>query len=171
MNDKAVQPLVIDLEASGLGRGSYPIEVGIALADGSSCCTLIYPDDHWQHWDHQAQQLHGIPRSLLLTHGRSLVEVAQLLNQWVDGRVVYSDAWGNDSSWLGLLFECAEVVQHFKLDSLRSIMSQAQADIWHQVKAQVIEDFGFQRHRASNDARILQQTYQRTLHLTDAQPR
>ena len=28
-------PIVIDVEASGFGKGSYPIEVGVVLPDGS----------------------------------------------------------------------------------------------------------------------------------------
>lgn len=166
MSQQIEQPLIIDVEASGLGRGSYPIEVGVALPNGECFCAIICPDDDWQHWDSEAEKLHGITRPILLAHGRPIVEVAQLLNQWVDGRVAYSDGWGNDSSWLGLLFEYAGVTQRFKLDSLRSIMSEAQADIWHQVKERVVADCHFQRHRASNDVRILQQTYFRTNQLT-----
>lgn len=166
MNHQIEPPLIIDVEASGFGRGSYPIEVGVALPNGDCFCAIICPDDGWQHWDPEAEKLHGITRSILLAHGRSIVEVAQLLNQWIDGRVAYSDGWGNDYSWLGLLFECAGITQRFTLDSLRSVMSEAQAAVWHQVKEQVISDSHFRRHRASNDARILQQTYLRSYQLT-----
>ncbi len=34
--------------------------------------------------------------------------------------------------------------------------------IWHQVKAMVEEELNIVRHRASNDAQIIQQTYVRT---------
>jgi hypothetical protein len=34
---------VIDVEASGFGRGSYPIEVGFVLPDGEAVCTLVRP--------------------------------------------------------------------------------------------------------------------------------
>ena len=165
------RPLIIDIEASGLGRGSYPVEVGIALPDGDCYCAIICPDHEWQHWDQSAEQLHGIDRSTLLAHGRPVKEVAQMLNEYIGGCVAYSDGWGNDSSWLALLFDVAGVAQHFKLDSLRSIMTQAQADIWHQVKDQVIADCHFRRHRASNDAQILQQTYWRSYQLTTTQSR
>ena len=36
-------PTILDLEASGFGRDSYPIEVGYVLPDGSSFCSLIRP--------------------------------------------------------------------------------------------------------------------------------
>ena len=36
-------PNIIDVEASGFGPHSYPIEVGLALGDGSKFCSLILP--------------------------------------------------------------------------------------------------------------------------------
>ena len=38
-------PIVLDLEASGFGRGSYPIEVGLAMTDGHLVDYLIKPFD------------------------------------------------------------------------------------------------------------------------------
>ena len=34
-------PAVLDIEASGFGVGSYPIEVGFVLPDGQSYCSLL----------------------------------------------------------------------------------------------------------------------------------
>lgn len=162
----AVDFPVIDVEASGFGRSSYPVEVGVVLPDGDTHCMIIRPQPDWVHWDCSAQSLHGIERATLLSHGREIEVVARSLNQWLGGQVVYSDAWGNDSSWLGLLFEAADISQHFQIDSLRSIMTEAQAACWHEVKAQVITELGFKRHRASYDALILQQTFIRSAELT-----
>jgi len=64
-------PAIIDLEASGFGRGSYPIEVGYVLPEGGNYCTLILPAAHWLHWDDTAQQVHRITRDVLLSHGRT----------------------------------------------------------------------------------------------------
>ena len=58
-------PTVLDVEASGFGRNSYPIEVGFVLPDGHTFCTLIRPQAHWTHWDEQAAQTHHIPRKVL----------------------------------------------------------------------------------------------------------
>ena len=44
-------PLIIDVEASGFGSKSYPIEIGVALNDGQRFCTLILPAPNWTHWD------------------------------------------------------------------------------------------------------------------------
>jgi hypothetical protein len=161
-----MQLAVIDLEASGFGRGSYPIEVGLALPDGSLQCMLIRPEQDWQHWDAEAEALHGIDRETLLKFGTDIKDVATLLNDWLSETTVYSDAWGNDSSWLGLLFETAGIVQRFKIESLRTVMSEVQVENWHCVKDKIVQELSFQRHRASNDARILQMTYSRTLALS-----
>jgi len=148
----------IDVEASGLGVGSYPIEVGVAMADTSMHCTLIRPDDDWIHWDNQAEDLHGITREILLVNGKSILKVAMLLNEWLDGQTVYSDAWGNDSCWLGLLFERASLQQRFKIDSVVSLLSQEQLALWHSKKLEVTKKMDLKRHRASSDALILQKT-------------
>lgn len=59
-------PTVVDVEASGFGRASYPIEVGFVLPNGHSFCSLIYPEPEWTHWDPQAETIHHISRELLL---------------------------------------------------------------------------------------------------------
>jgi hypothetical protein len=42
-------PLIIDVEASGFGGTSYPIEIGVALDYGHKYCTLIHPEPGWTH--------------------------------------------------------------------------------------------------------------------------
>ena len=169
MNDLTLAPggpvvaraAFIDIEASGFGRGSYPIEVGAALPDGGTFCTLIRPAPGWTHWDPRAQMMHGIARSTLVTHGRGAHEVAKMLNERLRGLTVLCDAWAHDFVWLGLLFEVAGRVPLFRLDDLRSVLTPEQATAWHDAKSAVEAGAGLSRHRASCDARILQSTWQR----------
>ena len=42
-------PAAVDVEASGFGAGSHPIEIGYVPTDGSSYCTLIRPEPSWTH--------------------------------------------------------------------------------------------------------------------------
>lgn len=160
-----MQPLVIDVEASGFGVGSYPIEVGVAMPDGKVRCMIVCPEPEWQHWDDKAQALHGISREILLEHGSPVRVVAEQLNEWLEGETVYSDAWGNDSSWLALLFDAAGITQRFKLESLRALLSDLQVSRWHETKEKVASEIDCQRHRASHDARVIQQTYEQTAKL------
>jgi hypothetical protein len=154
-------PTVLDVEASGFGRNSYPIEVGFVLPDGHTFCTLIRPLEHWTHWDAQAALTHHIPRLALEQRGLSVREVAERLNNDLRGQTVYSDGWANDYSWLGALFDAADLSPSFRLENLRKLLTEAEAEQWHRIKEQIGAERGMQRHRASADARLLQLTYQR----------
>lgn len=159
-------PVILDIEASGFGRGSYPIEVGYVLPDGCGKCFLIKPLDDWSMWDGAAEQLHGISRAQLLARGIDIVTVAETLNRELGGMTVYSDAWGNDQSWLALLFDCAERVQGFRLQALSALLDEPQQQLWIETRDAVERELALGRHRASSDARILQQTYLRTFALS-----
>jgi hypothetical protein len=151
-------PGFIDLEASGFGSRSYPIEVGLVLPEGDTYCTLITPEPDWQHWDASAEKVHGIARPLLVLHGRPVQEVAAELNRRLQGLTVYSDAWYHDYNWLSRLFDAAESAPRFKLEDLRMLLQPDEIHRWDGLKAEVIQDLNLTRHRASNDARVLQQT-------------
>lgn len=158
-----VVPAVIDVEASGFGPGSYPIEVGVALPDGGARCFLIRPEPDWTHWDPEAEAAHGIPRHILEGCGRPAAEVARRLNRLLRGMTVYSDGWGFDMGWLALLYDRAAIRQGFQVEDLRTLLSDEQMREWAQAKRQVLREFGLKRHRASADACVLQHTFLRTL--------
>jgi len=152
-------PSILDIEASGFGLGSYPIEIGFVTSDGHPWCSLVRPEHDWQHWDFQAASVHGITREQLMRHGRTSREIAAVLNDRLAGQTIYSDAWAHDYVWLARLYDVAGCSPHFKLDNLRALLTEAQAASWHDVKRSVALRLGLQRHRASADARLLQQTY------------
>jgi len=154
----AFAPTVLDVEASGFGRNSYPIEVGFVLPDGHAYCTLIRPEAHSTHWDAQAEATHHIPRNIVVERGLPVLAVALHLNAKLAGQTVYSDGWANDYSWISALFDAADMAPHFRLENLRALLSEQEADQWHVVKAEVTSERGAQRHRASADARLLQLT-------------
>ncbi len=158
--DIDILPNIIDLEASGFGKDSYPIEVGYVLSNGNSFCSLIKPAESWDRWDDSAEQVHGISQEVLFKVGKPVAEIAQTINTQLSGGTIYSDAWGNDSSWLGLLFDEANMPMRFKMDSIRSLLTEEQAAIWHDTKEKVIETTPLKRHRASSDAAIIQITYE-----------
>ena len=152
----AALPCVLDIEASGFGRGSYPIEIGFVLPDGTAYCTLIVPHESWTHWDGDAERVHGISRSLLQRHGRSAHEVALELNQRLAGRKVYCDNWAHDYAWLARLFESAAITPSFRLRHLRELMSETAAERFDDAREIVARNLQLRRHRASSDARVLQ---------------
>ncbi len=155
-------PVIIDIEASGFGKGSYPIEVGYADMHGKPWCALIKPCDGWTHWNPMAEALHQISHENLLTHGRSVQEVAKHLNDKFIGQTVYSDGWLHDFTWLHSLFNEAEMTPHFKLKDLQTILTPFQQATWHEAKQSVLNELQLSRHRASADATVLQMTWLKT---------
>ena len=159
-------PYIIDVEASGLGPDSYPIEVGLALEPNQRYCSLIRPASHWNHWDRQAETVHGIPWGNLLKSGRPLREVASELNQLLRNKVVFSDAWTIDNNWIIELYAAAGVKKRFRVSALETILTERQMDLWRETRDAVVRDLSLERHRASNDSWIIQETYVRTLAMT-----
>ena len=151
-------PVIIDIEASGFGRGSYPIEIGYHMPDGRLWCTLVHPEEDWTHWDPAAEAVHGIARDLLFKHGRSPAEICLALNSELRGQPVYCDAWAYDYVWLGRLYDAAELVPTFTLKDLRELLGECEQALWHATRAAVELRLQLRRHRASGDARTLFET-------------
>ena len=154
-------PAVLDMEASGFGRDSYPIEVGYVLSDGQTYCSLIRPMPGWTHWDPAAERVHRIPQAAVQSNGREVGEVARHLNERLEGQVLYCDGWAHDYTWLATLFEAAGLTPTFRLENLRVLLSERELAYWDVLKRQVTQEMRLQRHRASSDAKVLQRTLMR----------
>lgn len=160
---RPAEPFIIDIEASGFGGGSYPIEIGVALDDGKKFCTLIMPAPGWTHWDADAESVHHIARKTLETCGKPVDQVARSLNQMLGGATLYSDGWVVDKPWLTTLFYMAGEPMQFEVSPLELILSEQQMEIWHETKEALLKESQLERHRASNDAWLIQQTFKQTL--------
>lgn len=154
-------PCVLDIEASGFGRSSYPIEIGYVLPGGRSRCTLIRPPDHWTHWDPDAERVHGIQRPTLLALGKSASDVARMLNGDLAGHTVYCDGWAHDYPWLALLFDEAGLTPGFRLESVNTLFDDAALAQLAALQHEARSVLGVTRHRASSDAMVLQHALQR----------
>lgn len=154
---------VIDLEASGLDSQSYPIEVGVVLADGTTYEALLKPASHWQSWDREAEELHGISREQLEAEGRNLAEVCLDLNILSAGKTLYSDCWAFDSSWLNKLFTEAGVIPEFRCSPIEFIVQEQHLMNWAGYKRDFIKATNIQPHRALNDAIIISETLERMM--------
>ena len=158
-------PFVVDVEASGFGAGSYPIEVGLALRPGRRHSFLIRPEPDWTHWSEGAEAVHGITREVLARHGRAAAQVADELNALLAGARVYSDAWVVDKPWLGRLFHAARRPMAFDVSPIEALLSEARLVLWDGVKREVADELAVTRHRASHDAWVVQETLSRTRRL------
>lgn len=159
-------PYIIDIEASGFGPESYPIEVGVVLDAGQKYCSLIQPAPDWSHWDNEAELMHGLTRTMLALHGKAVQIVARQLNAMLQGKILYSDGWVVDKPWLTTLFHAAGQQMAFTVSPLEMLLSEAQMAIWHPTKERILTTLHVTRHRASNDAWVIQETYRLTQQLT-----
>lgn len=157
--DTREMPIIIDLEASGFGRGSYPIEIGVALPNGELHAWLLKPLADWVHWDDSAERVHGISRQRLEREGMAPRTVARTLNSLLEGKTVYTDGWGVDTTWMSLLFHETDLLQRFRLESVFSLLDQDGMDSWAATRERVLQETSLVPHRAGTDALIVQTTY------------
>jgi DNA polymerase III epsilon subunit-like protein len=141
--------ICIDLEASGLGRESYPIEVAWKNDEtGEQDSFLINPDsaEDWHYWDDHAEEIHGIERKELKKKGLDIISACKRLNEKLKGKTLISDAVEFDFFWLSRLFQATGMNPSFQMAGLDRVLS----------KEQRIQ-FGFlakaqrRRHRALDD--------------------
>lgn len=149
----------IDVEASGFGAGSYPIEIAFAKSATEVESHLVAPPDNWHHWSDAAERLHGITREQLLTEGLPPKAITQWLNRSLMSQTLYSDAWHYDFSWIHCLFNEVDVLPEFKIASIEEILTEEQSKLWAICKADVAASMQLIPHRAANDVKILMATY------------
>lgn len=118
-------PALIDFEASCLPEDgfSFPIEVAVALVDGSSHTWLIKPSEKWRYWtwSDEAEALHGISRDMLEREGLAPEQVLAEMTAMTGGRTVYADA-DLDAYWLEVLADAAGQPMPFPVHYLGEYM-------------------------------------------------
>ena len=124
---------------------------------------MIKPYDDWTYWDKSAEDVHGISRQQLQQYGSDGITVCLEINAFLSGADVFSDGWVVDSPWIIKLYEAAHMQMAFRISALEMILKEQQMRRWHVTKNAVIQSLQLQRHRASNDALIIQKTYEQTL--------
>lgn len=121
--------ICIDLEASGLGAQSYPIEVAWKNdLTGEQDSFLIDPDtaEGWLYWDEYAEEMHGIEREELNKQGLDIISACKRLNEKLKDKTLISDAVEFDLFWLTRLFEATGIKPMFEMAGLDRILSSEQ---------------------------------------------
>ncbi|MEM9421081.1 MAG: hypothetical protein AAF986_01020 [Pseudomonadota bacterium] len=162
-SDEVISPshvAFIDVEASGLGPNSWPIEVGWVFATGEARAVLIRPADNWSMtaWEKSAEALHGISPPTLVTSGRGALDVALILNAALGGAAVYSDAPDYDSFWLFRLYDAAGVKPNYRLKDLGDLLRP----LWDRQPRELVDlasEEAPHTHRAAADVLHLQVMY------------
>lgn len=156
MNQQVARRSVLDIEASGISCTSYPIEIGIALEDGSMYQALLKPMEGWHHWDKEAESIHGLSRTNLVCNGRSVIDVCNEMNAFCEGHTVFSDCWVLDSTWLNLMFARAGIEKQFSCKPIEAILEDSQRSLYPVCKVLVEAYLNERKHRALDDAKSIQ---------------
>jgi len=128
---------VLDIEASALGAGSYPLEVGVALVRDPTRiievgASLIRPTEAWLRnglWSDASAAVHGIPLELAAGDGYEVEQVCDWLNALLGSRtIVASDAPRYDQDWLDTLFRAAGREQRFTLYNFEILTADFSSD-------------------------------------------
>lgn len=154
-------PIVfLDLEASGLGPASWPIEVGWCFVSGRPSAVLIRPDESWPDsaWDPAAEALHGLAQKKLERRGAAAAEVCTKVNAALEGADVYSDAPDWDSFWLYRLFSAAKMRQAFQLRDFAELFDHLPPEKFHAAKEAATKKSPH-KHRAKDDVLHMRALY------------
>ena len=150
---------ILDVEASALETGSYPIEVGVALVHGPSepigvGAKLIRPTKNWLDtgvWSKSSEAVHGISLERLQQDGQSVDDVADWLNALLGSNtIVATDAPRYDQDWLDTLFAAAGREQKFRIFDFQVLTRDFSAD-QHRHLAYLLGKH-VPPHRAAEDA-------------------
>jgi hypothetical protein len=110
--------MTLDIEASGLGDESYPIQIGYSFEEKGKLVTkefFIKPAEHWEYWDDEAEEfIHHIPRQAL-KNGLSIQDACEKLNLDLIGAEIIVDSKEYDVFWLEKLFSEAQVNMGFNI--------------------------------------------------------
>jgi len=144
---------IIDFEASGLHRFSYPIEVGLTNGE-LEYQALIKPMDHWQFWSDDSQCIHGISRQDLMGNGQNSAVVANELNQLLAGQNTYCDSIAWDSFWSRVLFSDNGIHQRFEIGDLQHLLTdEVLINAFLEETQRLTASGKYRPHRALDDAR------------------
>lgn len=115
---------LIDIEASGLGPESYPLEIAYSPEEGQYESFLINPDtaEDWQSWDPMAEAMHGMTRAYVVAQGQDVMRVARKLNEALGTATWYTDGYDEDLGWITQLYEAVVFEPTFRLASLQGLL-------------------------------------------------
>ena len=157
-------PTFIDMEASGLGNTSFPIEVAWNNSDGMITSRLVKPVPDWTSWDLEAERIHGIQRAELEAHGIPPAEVCALIRASLSGKTAYSDAPELERFWLNRLFQAGEnvdcpilVLGISQVPVIRAVCYER--GLYDRLKQQALDEVG-RVHRAEADVAILVRVFE-----------
>lgn len=148
----------LDIEASGFGPGSWPVEIGWAFPfdrkrNGS---VLVRPIPAWTHWDMTSQSnCHGLSRDFLEKEGSLPAEALGHIEDALSGCTIYVQDPEYDRSWFRVLVEAAGRDSTIRLNDAGALFEARALRRRHNLSA-IRRDVAARfphSHRAEADAR------------------
>jgi len=163
---------IIDFEASGLESDSYPIQVAWNMGDKVHS-HFINPDfvPAWQGWSMASEDVHGLSREFLRTHGEHPHDVANCMQKSMGKGLIYSDAVGFDENWCNRLFAETSIERSFKFhdfwgelgkyapSGIRGSGVYGMTEWTNMLFAQAKKILGLRNHLADNDVKIRMEVF------------
>ena len=158
-----------DFEASGLGPGSFPTELGWAIVTSPGTVetgsALIRPEPEWLEppgvWEPAAEAVTGITREMLERDGVSPAEALEQFRVAIGDRVLVSDGVSYDKTWLYKAATVAKV--EWPLSRMIIHYDAVMAQVADGVEILSAENYARlhwpNRHRAADDAGRLAWAY------------
>lgn len=149
----------VDIEASGLHGGSYPIEIGWADIDLNAGSFLLSPHDTWTKldWDPMSEKVHGIALEDCMKNGIPVPRAISIMNEVLKGKRPVSDAPSFDGFWLRRLADAGPFEMPCPFVDLRQVLASVYAvhpindKTWEKIHGEV-SDILPHTHRAAADA-------------------
>lgn len=104
-----------DIEASALGAGSFPIEIGWAGVDLVPHHFLIKPHQTWtkEFWNPESEKVHNISWEQLMEEGINPKEAAERVIDAFRQKLIISDNPSYEAKWFLRLFEAVDIKADF----------------------------------------------------------
>ena len=166
-------PKFLDVEASSLGKKSYPIEIAWSDNFGSIESYLINPYcvSHWDDWSFSSQQIHGISRKQCREEGVSPSFICDRMSESIQlGEAIFADGGAFDTNWINVVFAEGSDLGHPEFQVLHSDLvmlphlQKIESDtrkcwrIYEGLKTEARKSVGG-RHRAEVDVEYLIELY------------
>jgi len=109
----------VDVEASGLMAGAFPVEVAWITTSGNGEA-LLNPSGYWDEtkWDADAEAMHGLSVQELRRKGRRPMVVAAALESSLAGKIAFSDSPDHDQAWLDMIHSAAGVPRTYSVETI-----------------------------------------------------
>jgi DNA polymerase III subunit epsilon len=160
--------LILDIEASGLHKDSFPIEIAYGdPKDSWVTSSLIRPHPTWNNglWDQEAITLTGILPELLQCAPLATQVTKNVAKDLSQADLILSDAPAWDARWLNRLLDLNPTPVNIKIEDFRATINKFNPLRKYLSTYKCLNIYDKSEHRAGGDVIRLLRVYRRALPL------